>query len=226
MPVTTSKLVENTSFISRTRSKKKLRCSFLLIALASSFGAKADPTQDCVDFGSLFTYPIPGGEDQKLRVAAREASKVNDRAKVERLMLRGLPANEVQGALHPLAMQMQTNVQLIGAAARGDNKVLMALLSQRANPNYVPHLDTLLPALIMASICNRVSTVRLLLDHGADPNVRGVTYTQYRSATNVTALSWAQLLRHRTIATMLIGRGAISGVPEVFHSLDSERPAK
>jgi uncharacterized protein len=88
---------------------------------------------------------------------------------------------------------------LMRAAARGDVTAVTAALTAGADVNGA-HAETRLTALMFAAYFGHEAAARLLLDKGAQPNLK--------DATGASAADWASTGSHEATATLLQKAGA------------------
>lgn len=91
---------------------------------------------------------------------------------------------------------------LIQAAASGDEAKVSALLASGADVNQLNATHELSP-LHVAVGCRHIAVVKMLLDHGADPNLGGTEFTPWKPP-----LYTAVRLGDEAIAELLLSRGA------------------
>lgn len=103
-------------------------------------------------------------------------------------------------ASHP--SQNQLNEAVLDAASAGYSGALDAALARGGNPNARTR-QLGVPALILAGVGGNVEAVRVLLDHGADPNI------QNRSGVAaLEGIASARQRNFREVCQVLIDRGA------------------
>ncbi len=88
------------------------------------------------------------------------------------------------------------------AASKGNAPLLMLLLNRGADPDYVHEYNVPQPALHYAVRENQIRATKVLLTHGANPNIK--------TAKGVTPFETAVKLCHFDIASLLIKNGAIA----------------
>ncbi|HXI38918.1 MAG TPA: ankyrin repeat domain-containing protein [Bryobacteraceae bacterium] len=107
----------------------------------------------------------------------------------------------------PFACLADLGEDLLAAVRKGDAARVKALLAQGADVNAKsPYGAT---GLFFAADRGNVEIIRILLDHGANVNVKDTFY-------GATALSWATQKERWEVIKLLLGKGATAGADDVL----------
>jgi ankyrin repeat protein len=113
----------------------------------------------------------------------------------------------VLAAFIPNSCLADTGEDLLAAVRKGDAGRVKALLAQGADANAKsPYGAT---GLFFAADRGNIEIIKILLDHGANVNVKDTFY-------GATALSWATQKERWDVIKLLLGNGATAGADEVL----------
>ncbi len=113
----------------------------------------------------------------------------------------------VFAALIPFSCLADLGEDLLAAVRKGDAARVQALLAQGADANAKsPYGAT---GLFFAADRGNVEIIKILLDHGANVNVKDTFY-------GATALSWATQKERWDVIKLLLGKGATAGADDVL----------
>ena len=113
----------------------------------------------------------------------------------------------VLAAVIPISCLADTGEDLLAAVRKGDAGRVKALLAQGADANAKsPYGAT---ALFFAADRGNFEIIKILLDHGANVNVKDTFY-------GATALSWATQKERWDVIKLLLGKGATAGADDVL----------
>jgi ankyrin repeat protein len=135
----------------------------------------------------------------------------NDWKRVRQLVWRGVDPEWVRGSqFYEAARREAPNVELVKAAAAGDDVRVRAALKAGANVNVTAEVDEYMSPLIWAATCDQLRTVHLLFEHGADANVAANAYDTERNWAIIghTALIAAAYYANLEVVDILLKRGA------------------
>jgi len=123
------------------------------------------------------------GESLEIHGLKRRTSKVTNVTGLVLLLASTLPAGVSLRASHQAEMREKRNDELIAAASRGDVAAVRQLLEEGAEVEAGDNARW--TSIIHATRSGQTEVVRVLLEHGADPNV-----VEYGNG-NMTPLHWA-----------------------------------
>jgi ankyrin repeat protein len=164
-----------------------------------------------------------GGDDQVGKVMADAVAK-NDWELMRRMI--GLGADPELARASPRygdAKSERLNVELVAAAAAGDDAGVLAALQRGADVNFQANLFDIMSPLIWAAGCDHLVTVALLIDRGADVNI-GSRYSAgpKGAVEGFTPLMHAAEYANDAIVELLLSKGADVNA-QFFTILDVDR---
>lgn len=149
--------------------------------------------------------PIQAGLDTRL-LAAIEG---NDAQVIDELVWVGVSPDRFAGtSYYGRAKTIRAYLQLVSAAASGDERTLRESLRHGIDPNANYHIDNSLTPLIWASRCGQTSIVRTLVSMGANPNETSTYYIDGVLMEGTTALIWAAASGEEDVVNTLLKAGA------------------
>ena len=196
-----------------TRLLTSLALIVVGLAQPPAFAAEtihASPDYDCALIANT-APPDLGDRFEGITDVLAHALAWNDWTRVRQLIWRGVDPEWVRGSqFYEAALREAPNVELVKAAAAGDEVRVKAALKAGANVNVTAEVDEYMSPLIWAATCDQSQTVDLLFDHGADATVAANAYPPERNSAIIghTALIAAAYYANVEIVDVLLKRGA------------------
>jgi ankyrin repeat protein len=189
-----------------------LSCIFLCLPqLQATAGDSiySTPNLDCAGIAGSEPWDlVPYGG--KITDFMASALAWNDWTLVRMLIWMRADPEWVRGSqFYEAALREIPNVELVEAATAGDDDRVLATIEAGADVNVKPNVGEFMPPLIRAAACDHVSTVELLIAHGADVNIAASADSGGRGAIEGhTALIAAAHYANDEIVEILLERGA------------------
>ncbi|MBV8665247.1 MAG: ankyrin repeat domain-containing protein [Burkholderiaceae bacterium] len=122
---------------------------------------------------------------------------------------------------------IEREMEMLGAVASGDVATVKRLLAEGVDPNFRPTFPMPIPALATAAACGQVDIVNVLLDAGADVNLRFEFDMADSEVYNSTALIWAAENGQADVVKVLLARGAnVDAYEEAYDRHGKLKPAR